>query len=249
MKQVALEMYADIINKYKKICSKYNVYINVELTYGDAEKQNIIHNTIFLNLDYFAGDLFEAALSYNVRKILLPQLKIETSRLILRRFAKEDAYDCFEFISDEETCLNDGGYFPISEMNDEYNKLMDCFALEKNRYMIYSKEYKKVIGTICLRDVLDRAVQCQEIGYVVSPNYRRKGYAFEAVNTLVKVLLNELNLDMIVVGCFEDNIASKEMIKKLNFIYEGKKHNAIWHIIEGPKDLLYYYKEKGSKEN
>ena len=36
------------------------------------------------------------------------------------------------------------------------------------------------IGTINLMEVSDRAIECKEIGYVISPNYRRKGYAYEA---------------------------------------------------------------------
>lgn len=81
-------------------------------------------------------------------------------------------------------------------------------------------------------------------GNVVSPNYRRKGYAYEAVSNLVQLLLDDLKLDMIIAGCFEANIASKKMLEKLGFIFEGRKHKALWDAVEGPKDSLYYYKEK-----
>ena len=99
------------------------------------------------------------------------------------------------------------------------------------------------VGTINLMEVSDRAVECKEIGYVISPNYRRKGYAYEAISNLVKLLLDDLKLDMIIAGCFEDNVASKKMLEKLGFIFEGRKRKALWDAIEGPKDLLYFYKE------
>ncbi len=237
-------LYIDIINKYKEICYSHNVQIDVKLIHDSEIIQDVIDNTIYLNGDCVPLSVFESYLSFNVRKILLPQLELETSRLILRRFRKEDACYCFEFLSDKDTCLDDGGYLPFKKMDDEYNNLMDKFASEENRFMIYSKEHKKVIGTINLIDVLDRSVECKEIGYVVSPNYRRKGYAFEAVNSLINLLLDELGLEMIIIGCFEDNIASKNMIEKLGFTFEGRKHKALWHAVEGPKDLLYFYKER-----
>ena len=49
---------------------------------------------------------------------------------------------------------------------------------------------------------------------------------------------------MLIAGCFEDNIASIKMLEKLGFIYEGRKRKALWDAVEGPKDLLYHYKEK-----
>ena len=89
-----------------------------------------------------------------------------------------------------------------------------------------------------------RAIECKEVGYVISPNYRRKGYAYEAVSNLIKLLLDDLKLDMIIAGCFVDNIASKKTLEKLGFIFEGRKRKALWDAVEGPKDLLYFFREK-----
>lgn len=169
---------------------------------------------------------------------------LETERLILRKFESKDVNDCFKFLSDKQTCLDDGGYLSFTEKNEEYNQLINKLFNDNGRLMIYSKEYHKVIGTINLMDVSDRAVECKEVGYVISPNYRRKGYAYEAVSNLVKLLLDDLKLDMIIAGCFEDNVSSKKMLEKLEFIFEGKKHKALWDAVDGPKDLLYFYREK-----
>lgn len=235
---------SNLIIKYKKLCSRFNISIDVELTYGNSLIQEIKDNTIYLNIDLISVDEFETYLAYNVRQILLSQLILETPRLILRKFELKDEDDCFEFLSDKQTCLDDGGYLPFTEKNEEYGQVMNKFFNDKERLMIYSKEYHKVIGTINLMDISDRAIECKEIGYVISPNYRRKGYAYEAISNLVKLLLDELKLDMIIAGCFEDNIASKKMLEKLEFIFEGRKHKALWDAVEGPKDLLYFFREK-----
>lgn len=236
--------YTDFITKYKDISLKFNVLIGVELTNGNSPIQEIKGNTIYLNIDLISSDEFEMYLAYNVRQILLPILILETPRLILRKFELKDEDDCFEFLSDKQTCLDDGGYLPFTEKNEEYDQLMNKFLNDNGRLMIYSKEHHKVIGTINLMEVSDRAIECKEVGYVISPNYRRKGYAYEAVSNLVKLLLDDLKLDMIIAGCFEDNVASKKMLEKLDFIFEGKKHKALWDAVEGPKDLLYFYREK-----
>ena len=49
---------------------------------------------------------------------------------------------------------------------------------------------------------------------------------------------------MLIAGCFEDNIASKKMLEKLDFTFEGRKRKALWDAVEGPKDLLYFFREK-----
>lgn len=235
--------YNDLITKYKELCLKFNISIEVELTNGNSPIQEIKDNTIYLNIDSISVGDFEMYLAYNVRQILLPKLTLETPRLILRKFELKDQDDCFKFLSDKKRCLDDGGYLPFTEKNEEYNQLMNKFLNDNGRLMIYSKEHQKVIGTINLMDVQDRAIECKEIGYVISPNYRREGYAYEAVSNLVKLLLDDLKLDMLIAGCFEDNIASKKMLEKLNFAFEGRKHKALWDAIEGAKDLLYFYKE------
>lgn len=235
--------YTNLIIKYKELCLKFNVLIDVELTNGNSPIQGIKDNIIYLNIDSISVDDFEMYLAYNVRQILLPKLILETPRLILRKFDLKDEDDCFDFLSDKQTCLDDGGYLPFTEKNDEYNQLMNKFLNDNGRLMIYLKDHHKVIGTINLMEVSDRAIECKEIGYVISPNYRRKGYAYEAVNNLVKLLLDDLKLDMIIAGCFENNVASKRMLEKLGFTFEGRKHKALWDAVEGPKDLLYFYKE------
>ena len=218
--------------------------MEVELTHDNSPIQKIKDNTIYLNIDLISSDEFEMYLAYNVRQILLPKLILETPRLILRKFELKDEDDCFEFLSDKQTCLDDGGYLPFTEKNEEYNQLMNKFLIDNGRLMIYLKEQHKVIGTINLMEVSDRAVECKEVGYVISPNYRRKGNAYEAVSNLVKLLLDDLKLDMIIAGCFENNIASKKMLEKLCFTFEGRKRKALWDAVEGPKDLLYFYREK-----
>lgn len=234
----------DIVQKYVSLCKNYGVVINVDLVHDDNDLQKADGSTITLNVDKIAKSDFENFLACNIRKVLLPQLTLTTDRLILRNFRKGDAKDCFEFLSDRQTCYSDGGYEPFSEMNDNYYALMDKFAHQPLRKMISLKSTGKVIGTVNIMEVNDRTVESYEVGYVISPSYQRKGYAFEAVSTVCRCLLNELHSDMIIAGAIENNEPSHKLLNKLSFRYEGRKTKAFYHPDKGAIDLLYYVKER-----
>lgn len=235
-------IYQKITTKYLNLSKKYDIDIKINLVENTNYIQKIVDNEIFINITKLSENNFEEYLSYNFRKLFLPKLSISTNRLILRRFKVSDAQDCFEFLSDRDTCYSDGGFEPFENMNEEYYSLMDKFLNQQTRYMIVLKEENKVIGTINLMDVTDRVVEAMEIGYVINPHYRKKGYAYEAVNTLVNLLIEDLHLDLLLAASIESNIASLNMIKKLGFKYEGIKTKSFYHPIEGIIDLKYFYK-------
>lgn len=211
---------------------------------GENFAQRVDGNTVAINLDMIPESALEKYLSHNIRKLLVPQSVLATDRLILRKFQKSDAKDCFEFLSDKQCCYNDGGYEPFQEINEEYNALMDKFACQPMRKMIVLKSTGKVIGTINVFEADDRAVETYEIGYVVSPDYQRNGYAFEAVSALCRFLLEDLHLDMIVAGAIESNQPSLKLLQKLGFKYECRKTKSFYHPEIGAIDLIYYTKER-----
>lgn len=234
----------DTIQKYVALCRNHGVDIHIALSHGDSCKQKIEETTITLNADIIPESEFEAYLAYNVRKVLVPQLVLTTERLILRRFQQTDAKDCFGFLGDKQCCYNDGGYEPFDEMDEEYYALMDRFANQPMRKMIALQSTDKVIGTVNLMEANDRVVGTYEIGYVISPDYQRKGYAFEAVSALCRSLFDELHLDMFIAGAIENNQTSHRLLNKLGFQYKGRKTKSFYHPEYGATDLLYYVKER-----
>ncbi len=171
---------------------------------------------------------------------------IETERLILRRFRMEDKDDCFSFLSDEQTCLDDGGYHAFESQDEEYMQVMEEFARQKNRLMIVEKKSNHVVGTIHLMEA-ERGVVTVTIGYVIAPQYRRKGYAFEAIQSVIAYCFKNTNLQMFLASCFTYNQGSKRLLEKLGFQFEGIIHLGIEHAELGPMDLMSYYLEKSSR--
>ena len=235
----------------KKYIDLLKVYgIDLEIVHTDAlgsafdigEKENKVK--IQMNLSKIPAEEYEIYLSYNIRKIILPRLKLETERLKIRRFEMSDADAIFEYLSDRESCYLDGGYEPYVEKNGGYYDLMSEFAEEKMRYVIVLKDTDEVVGMIHLMECKDRAVEAMELGYTMNPSKRRNGYAMEAVRAMLNYLLQELHLDMVIAGAFEENTASLKMIEKLGFIFEGRKRKALYHLVHGASDLLYFYMER-----
>ncbi|HMQ67660.1 MAG TPA: GNAT family N-acetyltransferase [Ignavibacteria bacterium] len=60
-----------------------------------------------------------------------------------------------------------------------------------------------------------------EIGYWLGEEYWRKGYLTVALNKVIDLALNDLNLKRIYAGTFENNIASEKLLLKCGFEYEG----------------------------
>ena len=176
-------------------------------------------------------------------KELYPTMKIETDRLIIRPFEMSDSDGCFGFLSNREDCYNDGGYEPFTEMDEEYGMLMDKFNNQHLRKIIVDKETNEVLGTINVMEVDDRAVEAYELGYTICHSKQKKGYGFEAVSKVCDLLLHELDAELLLAGAIESNVPSLKMIEKLRFEYEGRRHKAFYHPVEGKVDLLYFYLE------
>lgn len=168
---------------------------------------------------------------------------IETERLFLRPFRQSDAADCFAFLSDRETCYLDGGYEPFSDMNEEYALLMEKFAKQEGRYMVELKGEGKVIGTLHLFPDERRAVAATEIGYVISPGYRRQGYGREAVEAVIDHLFRETNTRLITAGAAVCNEPSIAMLEALGFVREGIIRKGFFIPGRGPVDMVSFYRE------
>lgn len=200
--------------------------------------------TIRLNPSQFLPDVsYESYVASNARKLLLPRLVLETERLILRRFRMEDAAGCYAFLSDPVGCYFDG-FEAFHDMDAEYARLMERFESQPSRYVICRKETGVVVGMLNLLDDNSRAVEAMEMGYNISPEYRRQGFAFEALSAVIQLLQQELKLELLLAGVMENNVPSRNLLRKLGFREEGLRRKAMWHDSLGPVDLMYYYLDR-----
>ncbi|WP_223588428.1 GNAT family N-acetyltransferase [Neobacillus bataviensis] len=107
----------------------------------------------------------------------------------------------------------------------EATRLIDMF--QKNfhekrgiRWGIKLKENQRIIGTIGL-NVLNLKNKRAEIGYELHPAFWKKGYAFEAINEVLRFSFGQLDLYRIGAVVYPENEASLHLLRKIGFTNEG----------------------------
>ena len=231
-------------NRLTELCRRNGTDLRIEMIANENSPAREVSDDILrLNTARIPEDDYEKYASYYVLQFLMPRLRLETPRLILRRFRVEDAAACFGFLSDPEGAYMDCRK-PLSSMDEEYRERIQLFMERPGQYAVVLKESGTVIGTVNLFEDNSRAVDTMEIGYGISPEFQRKGYAFEAISALLHLFQEELKLDLVTAGILAENTASLGLLKKLGFRPEGMRRKAVWHEGLGkPVDLQYYYRE------
>lgn len=147
---------------------------------------------------------------------------LETDRLILRPFEKEDApavFECWE--SDPDVAK----YMFWTSHND-LEKTKEWIAFELGqidkedwyRWALVSKETKALIGTVLI--YYEDEVQCWEIGYNLGKVYWGQGYTTEAMKKVLEFAGEQLGITEIVGRYAKENPASGNVMNKLGFTYE-----------------------------
>jgi len=107
-------------------------------------------------------------------------------------------------------------------------------------FLIFKTEDKTLLGGINIGNVRRGVSQSASLGYWIGEKYSRNGYMKEALKLLIPSLFVDLRLNRIEAATLEDNIASKNLLKKIGFKKEGVfrkylKINGAWrdHILYG----------------
>ncbi len=240
--------YREINEKYLRLLKRYGVSASIAVQNSREAPAFSVGEAngapqVVLNTAKLTDDDYERTLAYCAEKLLLPRLVLETDRLILRRFRRSDAADCFKLLSDEQGSYMDCSKH-FSEQNDEFAELMELYIERETQYAVTLKESGEVIGTVRLFSDDTRAVEARELGYSIAPAHQRCGYAYEALKALIK-LLDELKVELILAGTLDENVPSARLLEKLGFKREGTRRKAIWHEgLNAPVDLVYYYRDE-----
>ena len=97
---------------------------------------------------------------------------------------------------------------------------------EKNPIMKYSfsivlKQSNELIGLVSLR-LGPAKYKNGEVSYKIHPNHWKKGYATEALNSVIDFAFHTLKLHRIEAGCAIDNIASIKVLEKVGMQRDGR---------------------------
>ena len=147
--------------------------------------------------------------------------ELTTERLILRPFKETDRGDLFECLSQLE---NDGfeGYPGITREN--------CAEQLKHRlgsaeyYAIELKSTGKVIGNIYCGE---RDFHAKEVGYIINQDFRRCGYAEEALSAVIEAV-SASGIHRVYAECDPRNERSWRLLEKVGLRRETHLRQNIW---------------------
>lgn len=147
---------------------------------------------------------------------------LQTDRLLLRPFCKEDTKDVFEcWESDPDVAK----YMFWTSHNDikKTEKWIE-FEMEQikktdwYRFAIVIKNTNELVGTVLI--YYEDEVASWEIGYNLGKRYWSRGYATEAIKKVIEFATQELNVTEIVGRFAKENPTSGNVMKKAGFLYE-----------------------------
>jgi len=148
---------------------------------------------------------------------------IETERLRLRLITEKDLKEMFSIYSSEEV-MKYYGIYPINDISTVevmIEKFKESFEVDMGiRWGIELKSTSKLIGTCGYHNWNKRHFRA-EIGYELGNEFWRKGYAKEAISSIIKYGFDEMNLERIEALVYPENETSENMLKKLGFLHEG----------------------------
>jgi len=87
--------------------------------------------------------------------------------------------------------------------------------------LLIRRDDQCLLGAITLDSIQRGPAQTGVIGYWVGQEFARNGYMREAVLALVHYAFHDLDLSRIQAGCLPENSASRGVLEKSGFKYEG----------------------------
>ena len=137
-------------------------------------------------------------------------MRIETERLVIRDFRKEDSKDSFEYLSDIAVMEYIEPIFTVTQTKEFIQK----YGIEKKTiFAVEEKSLDKVIGHIIFHEFNEPSEY--ELGWVFNRKFHGYGYAREASLALFEYGFNKLHLEIILAETVLYNKKSIATIKSL----------------------------------
>ena len=86
---------------------------------------------------------------------------------------------------------------------------------------LFQRENMLLLGAITLDNISRGPSQSATLGYWIAERHARKGYMTEAIGGVVHYAFRALDLSRIQAACLPENAASRGLLEKCGFKYEG----------------------------
>jgi [ribosomal protein S5]-alanine N-acetyltransferase len=167
---------------------------------------------------------------------------LETARLLIREFKKDDWRAAHEYGSDPDV-VKYVLFGPNTEKDTRnfVQKVIECQKVQPRVLFSLALEVKttnQMIGS-CEIKITDAPNQTGEIGYILNRNYWNQGYISEAARAVVSFGFEKLRLHRIYATCDPANTGSYRVMEKIGMKREGYLREC--KLIKGSwRDCLIY---------
>lgn len=155
---------------------------------------------------------------------------LESSRLILRKFQLNDAYDMYKNWASKAIVTKNLTWKPHNNIERTKFIIRNWIQNYKNidyyNWCIEERYSSKVIGSINLTNI-DNINESLEVGYCLSDKFWNKGIMTESLSLVLDFVFNQMEINRITSKCAINNIPSMRVLKKCGFLYEGNLRSVI----------------------
>ena len=149
-------------------------------------------------------------------------MKLETERLILRRFEESDAEDVFTYARDPDVGPIAG--WPPHQSVEESLDVIRNVLNGPEAYAICLKSDGRAIGAIELKlkghtDFNEREDEC-ELGYWLGKPFWGQGIMPEAAREMLRHAFEDLGMRKVWCGYYDGNTKSRRVQEKVGFVYQ-----------------------------
>ncbi len=160
---------------------------------------------------------------------------LETNRLILRDYTKDDFEQYYQLKSGKDTMyyLQDIQLHSRQEALQDFENVLEDMKKDERQFYFFHVELKDTheqIGsvgyTVTDTTPLGKMVH---MGYFSYPRFWNHGYVTEAVKRVIEYAFIENNVYRVTTGCLAENKGSERVMIKCGFIKEAEHVDYEWH--------------------
>ena len=160
--------------------------------------------------------------------LLKPKLRIETERMTLRPPIHSDFRDWTalrvksrEFLTRWEPAWDDDHLTRKAFTNRVYWAQRSVSSGTALPLFLIRRDDQMLLGAITLDNIRRGPAQAGTLGYWTGQPFARQGYMREAIQAVVHQAFTRLDLSRIEAACLPENQASRALLERSGFKYEG----------------------------
>jgi len=157
--------------------------------------------------------------------------EIQTERLLLRLWQKDDAESLYAYANDPDVGPH-AGWKPHADVSESLH-IIETLFLPNDVWAITIKETGRIIGSVGLEPDRRRPrIKSRELGYALAKEFWGKGVMTEASKAVIDFAFEAYGLEVVSVCTSPVNKRSQGVIQKCGFVYEGTERKA-YKIYDG----------------